>query len=124
MIKSTKDEEKVEFPFDKEAFFKKCVKHDNIPANDFLKQAILLKLLDEFEDNKIYSEQEVNEKIKKYFSDFVWLRRELINFGYMRRDVLKAEYWVVKRELMKDNIRKNTLLRRHAKDYKILDEDK
>lgn len=124
VVSDTKTDEKVKFPFDAEAFFKKCVKHDNIPSNDFLKQVILLKLLEEFNEDRIYSEEEVNEKIKKYFSDFVWLRRELINFGYMKRDTLKAEYQVVKRELTKEYIRKNTLLRRHAKDYKVLDEDK
>jgi len=115
--------DKVEFPFDTEAFFQKCVKNKNFPRNDFEKQAILLRLLKDFEDRK-YSEQEVNEAIKKYFEDYTLLRRELINFGYMQRNPLTAEYWVVKRELTKEDIRKNTILRRHSKPYKVLEEDK
>ncbi|MBW2970376.1 DUF2087 domain-containing protein [Candidatus Woesearchaeota archaeon] len=115
--------EKVQFPFDTEEFFQKCVKHNNFPKNDFLKQAVLIHLVKEFEDNKKYKEQEVNEKIKKYFEDYTLLRRELINFGYMQRNSETAEYWVVKRELTKDDIRNNTILRRHAKPYKILEED-
>ena len=115
--------EKVIFPFDTEAFFQKCVKHNNIPRNDFLKQAILLRLLDDFEDKKIYKEEEVNESIRKHFEDYTTLRRELINFGYMQRNPTTAEYWVVKRTLTKEDIRNNTLLRRHAKAYKILEED-
>jgi hypothetical protein len=114
----------IEFPFDIDEFFKKCVRHKNIPKNDFEKQAVLLKILEEFEDNKRYSEPEVNDKIKKYFEDFASVRRELINFSYMQRDPQKGEYWVVKRTLTEDDIRNNTLLRRHAKPFKVLEEDR
>jgi len=116
--------ENVRFPFDIDEFFEKCVRNKNIPSNDFEKQAILLKLLDEFEDDVIYTEQEVNEKIRKYFDDCALLRRELINFGYMQRDPHKGTYWVVKRMLTREDIRKNTILRRHAKSFKILEEEK
>ena len=79
---------KIEFPFDTELRFSKFVKHKAFPKNDFEKQAILIKLLDDFEDGKKYMEQEVNEKLKKHFEDYTLLRRELINFGYMRRNSL------------------------------------
>ena len=115
---------KVVFPFDVNAFFEKCSKHNAFPSNDFEKQAILLRLLNEFEDGKIYLEQEVNEKLKKYFEDYTLLRRELINFNYMRRNNVTGEYWVVKRDLTQDDIRNNTLLRRHARAFKVLDEDR
>lgn len=114
----------VVFPFDKEALFKKAVKSQTLPRNDFEKQPILLKVLDSFEDKRIYQEEEVNEIIKKYFEDFSNMRRELINFGYMQRKPLTGEYWVVKRSLSQEDIRNNTILRRHAKPYKVLDEDK
>jgi len=112
--------DKVEFPFDTEAFFQKCVKNKNFPRNDFEKQAILLRLLKDFEDRK-YTEQEVKDIIKKYFEDYTLLRRELINFGYMQRNPLTAEYQVVKRELAKEDIKKNTILRRHAQPFIKLD---
>ena len=83
----------------------------------------MIKLIAEFED-RIYSEEEVNNVIKKYFEDYVLLRRELINFGYMQRNPFLSEYKVIKRELTNDDVRNNTLLRRHAKPYKVLEEDK
>ena len=91
-----------------------------IPRNDFEKQALLIELLKNFEDKK-YLEPEVNEVIKRFFEDYSSLRRELINFGYMQRDPYKGEYWVVKRELSKEDIRKNTLLKKHAEPFKVLE---
>ena len=110
----------IKFPFNTGEFFKKCVKHKNIPRNDFEKQALLIELLKNFEDKK-YLEPEVNEVIKRFFEDYSSLRRELINFGYMQRDPYKGEYWVVKRELSKEDIRKNTLLKKHAEPFKVLE---
>lgn len=116
--------EKIIFPFDAEKFFQKCVRAKNFPKNDFEKQAILIYLLDNFEDKKKYSEKEVNEKIKTYFEDYATIRRELINFGYMQRNPHLGEYWVVKRELTEEDIKNNVRLRRHAQAYKILGEEK
>ena len=107
------------FPFDVDKFFEKCVKHNIIPRNDFEKQAILIRLMRDFEDNRKYAEQEVNEKLKKYFEDYTTLRRELINFGYMQRNNLNGEYWVVKRNLTKEYIKNNSVLRKHSKTYGI-----
>lgn len=111
----------VEFPFDTEALFAKFVKHKAFPKNDFEKQAILIRLLADFKDGVTYKEQEVNEKLKKHFEDYTLLRRELVNFGYMRRDPYKGEYQVVKRTLTKEDILNNTLLQRHALPFKILE---
>jgi len=110
----------VEFPFDVEKFFEKCANYKNIPRNDFEKQVILIRLIKEFQDNKKYSEEEVNKIIKKYFEDCALLRRELINFRYMQRNLDTGEYWVIKRKLTIDDIKNNIVLRRHAKSYKIL----
>jgi hypothetical protein len=41
----------------------------------------------------------------------------------MQRNPETGEYWVLKRTLTEEDIRKNTLLRRHAKDFKVLKED-
>ncbi|MBW3018093.1 DUF2087 domain-containing protein [Candidatus Woesearchaeota archaeon] len=112
---------KVEFNLDEDKFFEKSVKNKNFPKNDALKQVILKKITAEFEKNKIYSEQEVNSKIKKYFEDNVLIRRELINFGYMQRDPAKAEYWVIKYELSKEDFLKIDRLKRHAKELGIID---
>ncbi len=84
--------ENVKFPFDIDEFFKKYVKNKSFPKNDFEKQAILIKLMENFKDNRKYPEPEVNKIIKKHFEDHVFVRRELINFGYLQRDPYKGEY--------------------------------
>ena len=105
---------RVIFPFDTKKFFEKFVKHHNFPKNDFEKQAILLYLIEKFKDSRKYLEQEVNEILKKYFEDYTLLRRELINFGYMQRDPAKSEYWVIKKELLKEDYIRITRLKQHA----------
>ncbi|HLC32615.1 MAG TPA: DUF2087 domain-containing protein [Candidatus Nanoarchaeia archaeon] len=107
----------ITFPFDTEKLWEKFVKHHVFPKKDFQKQAILLRLLEEFEDKRIYAENEVNEKLAKHFEDYTFLRRELINFGYMQRNPNTAEYWVVKRTFTHADIEKNPLLKRHAEPY-------
>ena len=106
----------MKFSFDTKELFDNCVKNDRMPKNDFKKQAILLRILEDFED-RVYSEEEVNEIIKKYFSDFATLRRELVNYGYFSKDSYKSEYRVVKRDLTLEDIEKNTILKKHAEDY-------
>lgn len=113
--------ETIVFNVDEKKFFDKCVKNKNFPKNDALKQIILKTIVNEFEQGKRYGEQEVNEKIKKYFEDFALIRRELINFGYMQREPLKAEYWVLKKELTKEDYLKIGRLKRHAIELGVLE---
>lgn len=113
----------IEFPFDINRFFKKCVDNKNFPKNDFEKQAVLLCILKEFKD-RIYVEEEVNNIIKKYFTDYALIRREMINFGYPSRNPYIGEYKVIKRTLTDEDIKNNTLLRRHAEAFKVLDDDR
>jgi len=101
-----------------EQFFEKYVKNKHFPSNDALKQIILKRIMKDFDQDKIYTEKEIDQTIKKYFDDHVLIRRELVNFGYMQRDPYKGEYKVIKKELTKEDYEKNILLRRHAKDIK------
>ena len=115
--------DKIVFKEDEENFFQKCIENNSIPKNDALKQIVLKRLMKDFDEKRIYSEQEVNEAIKKHFEDYTTLRRELVNFGYMQRDSLKGEYKVVKKELTKEDYLKNTLLKRAAISIKIIKEE-
>ena len=101
-------------------FFKKCIKNQNFPRNDALKQIILKNIMKNFELNKIYTEQEVNEIIKIFFKDYSLIRRELVNFGYMQRDPFKQKYSVIKKKLSKEDYLKISSLKRHAKDLGII----
>ena len=62
--------------------------------------------MEKFAENKKYMETEVNEIIKEFYEDFSTIRRELINFGYMQRDVYTSEYWVLKKELTSEQLDK------------------
>ena len=105
------------FPFDTQKLFVKCVKNQIFPRNDFKKRVVLIKIAKKFKFNKIYSEQQVNTTIKQYFKDFALIRRELVNFGYMSRDPIKGEFRLLKQTLTKEEIERNTLLKRHAKAF-------
>lgn len=96
--------------------FNKYVRNKTLPKNDFEKQAILIKITEQFSDQE-YSEDQVNNIIKKFYDDFALIRRELINFGYMQRDSLKGTYKVLKRKLYYEDLEKNTILKVHAKPF-------
>ena len=82
------------------------IKQQHFPKNDLEKQLILKKIMEEFEPGMIYIEDEVNLIIKEFYEDFSTIRRELINFRYMQRDPRKGTYWVLKKELSNEDLKK------------------
>lgn len=58
------------------------------------KLVVLKHLLKRFEQNRIYTEKEVNEILKYAYSDFATIRRYLIEYGFMERKVDCSQYWV------------------------------
>lgn len=104
---------------DEKEFFEDCVKKQRFPKNDREKQIILKFIMKKFEENKKYSEQEVNEKIKKFYEDYSTIRREFINFGYMQRDPYKGEYWVLKKELSDEELDKIGKLQKHFEKHNV-----
>lgn len=48
----------------------------------------------QFEAGKIYNEKEVNEILKPIYSDYVTIRRELIDYKFMERTPDCREYWL------------------------------
>ena len=79
---------------DEEKFFKKCIKHKDFPKDDNLKHVILKRIIKDFKKDKEYTEQEVNEIVKKYYDDFALIRRELVNFNFLGKDSYKGIYWL------------------------------
>jgi predicted transcriptional regulator len=52
-----------------------------------------------FEPDKLYTEPEVNTILKTaYEEDFVGLRRDLVDFGYLRRERGGGKYWLTPAE--------------------------
>jgi hypothetical protein len=69
------------------------------PLSDFPKKekrkiVILKHIMKRFDSNKKYTEKEVNEILKQTYSDYVTLRRYLIEYGFMDRHKDGSLYWV------------------------------
>ena len=67
---------------------------DIIPSKEKKKLIILQHIVKRFEKEQMYSEQEVNAILKTVHTDFVSLRRHLIEYGFMERSKDGSQYTV------------------------------
>lgn len=66
-----------------------------IPRKDSSRIDLLgLIINDNFEKDKMYSEKEVNNILKEYYNDFAFLRRLMIEYKLLQRDLECSTYWV------------------------------
>lgn len=66
-----------------------------IPAKQKKQIVILRWLATLFEPDRLYSEPEINEILKSvHKEDHVTLRRDLVDFGYLRRERGGGKYWL------------------------------
>lgn len=56
--------------------------------------AILRHILKKFAASKNYTEKEVNAILKPIYDDYVLLRRQLIEYGFMERTQDGSSYWI------------------------------
>lgn len=66
----------------------------DFPRREKRKIVILRHLIKRFEPGRTYTEKQVNELLEQAYSDYVTLRRYLIEYGYMDRKEDGSEYWV------------------------------
>lgn len=64
------------------------------PIKEKRKLVVLKNIIKRFEYGKIYNEKEVNNILKNVYSDYVMIRRCLIDYGFMDRKSDGSEYWV------------------------------
>ncbi len=65
-----------------------------LPSKQKKTLVILRWLSTRFEPDRLYTEPEVNAVLKTvYAHDYVSLRRDLIDFGYLRRELGGGKYW-------------------------------
>lgn len=71
-----------------------------VPVRDRTKIPVLAYLAGKLEEDRIYSEKEVNEIINAWhnFRDYFILRRLLIDYKFLERTPDGAKYWIVKKE--------------------------
>lgn len=67
----------------------------HLPAKQKKMQVILRWLATLFQPERLYSEAEVNAVLKAvYAEDYVSLRRDLVDLGYLRRERGGGKYWL------------------------------
>ena len=67
----------------------------HLPARQKKTLVIIRWLATFFEPERLYTETEVNEVIKSvYAEDYVSLRRDLVDLGYLRRERGGGKYWL------------------------------
>ena len=111
----------IEFDRDTDEFFRRCVDEQTVPGNDALKQIVLERIAAAFELGETYEKAAVNETIQEYFEEYVFLRRELVNFGYLTHDNRAGTYTAEKHELSEADFRSISRLERHARDIGVLE---
>ena len=74
------------------------------PSKRKKKIDVLGYLIEKFQGNRDYTEQEVNEVIGKYhtFNDVCYLRRELVEIGYLNRTRDCSKYWRKEKEINRE----------------------
>lgn len=68
----------------------------SVPSKRKLRVVVLLLLLARFQFNQTYSEAEVNALLGTADEDYAFLRRELVNYGYLCRD--NGQYWMASKD--------------------------
>jgi len=63
------------------------------PRKTASKRMVLEKIVENFEVDKKYTEKEVNEILKKVYSDFILIRRSLIESYMLKRTDDGRQYW-------------------------------
>jgi DNA-binding MarR family transcriptional regulator len=73
-----------------------CIRNGRIrqiPIGDKL-QVVLRWIASQFETGRIYKEREVNEMIGRFHDDVLVLRREMVDAGYLQREMNGSAYWI------------------------------
>ncbi|GKW44580.1 DUF2087 domain-containing protein [Planococcus sp. NCCP-2050] len=64
------------------------------PSKEKKKLILLEFIAAQFEPNRKYSENEMNEILKKVYHDYVSIRRYLIEYGFLDRNKDGSSYWL------------------------------
>lgn len=64
------------------------------PKKEKDRLSLLRKIMEKFESNKKYHENEVNDLLRPVYEDYVLLRRLLIEYKFLDRTADGKEYWV------------------------------
>lgn len=69
----------------------------NLPKKDLVRKELLEYIVaSDFKEEEMYTEKEVNERLKKYYPDYVFLRRLMIEYRLLGRERDGSRYWIEK----------------------------
>ncbi|PKG21892.1 DUF2087 domain-containing protein [Niallia nealsonii] len=66
------------------------------PLKEKQRLIVLREIMNHIDKEKVYTEKEINETIKTIYEDYVWIRRYLIEYGFLDRKADGSSYWVKK----------------------------
>lgn len=66
-----------------------------MPAKEKRKYILLGMICHLFKPKTFYSEQEVNDILKDVYSDFVSIRRYLVDYKFLDRTLDGKQYWLI-----------------------------
>lgn len=66
----------------------------SLPIKEKRRIVILRHLITFFDAGKKYTEKQVNEILKRFYHDYVMLRRNMIEYGFMDRTPDGSSYWI------------------------------
>jgi DNA-binding CsgD family transcriptional regulator len=64
------------------------------PAREKKKVILLEEITKNFKSGRRYKEKEINRVLKRIYEDYVSIRRDLIQYGFLERELDCSEYWV------------------------------
>lgn len=67
------------------------------------KLVVLQEIVKRFQDERTYSEKEINQILKLVYHDFATLRRYLIEYGFLDRTPDGSQYWLRKESMDKED---------------------
>ncbi|MEW4286296.1 DUF2087 domain-containing protein [Priestia koreensis] len=71
-------------------------KLNKFPLKEKQRLILLTEISKIFDSNKVYTEKEVKQGLKRLYEDDVLLRRYLIEYGFLDREADGSKYWVKK----------------------------
>jgi len=81
--------------------FKSYIKDGKVtvfPSKERKKYILLAFFISLFKIDKVYTEKQVNEIIKKVYPDFATIRRYLVDYKMLNRTKDCKQYWIEKKE--------------------------
>jgi hypothetical protein len=66
------------------------------PLKEKQRLVILREISNQLKINYVYEEQELNQILKGFYGDYVLLRRNLVDYGFIDRKIDGSSYWVKK----------------------------